>query len=171
MKVLEKLKDKFFFKRENYIEIKKESERNILLSLRDGEKSLSDLIDLVPNIKSKEWMCKKLDDLNHRGLIEEKERGQYNIRYVKLNKKNVKFKTSLEEIIKPMVMPVIVILFCFFGFIIRTDLFLLFIGSILGFFPSLLWLVYQFLTKPEYIRIYELKKIPENSFEYPSKLP
>ncbi|MHA1971469.1 MAG: hypothetical protein ACTSW1_00670 [Candidatus Hodarchaeales archaeon] len=136
-----------------WIEVKNPTERQILLILKDGEINQSMLAEKIG--MSNRWISKKLNDLSHRHLVKERERGKYNERFVSLVKENVRFKYLSDEFIKPLIPSMIGILFCFILFIKNRLLSLLLIGSLISFVPHLVWSAFNFLTKKDYIMVFE----------------
>lgn len=155
-------------------ELEPETERSILLILKDGEKSLAELVDLVPNISTKKWMRKKLDDFNRNGLIKNKIKyskdSERRERHVSVDKRNVKFKEEkdFKQTIKPIAPSLLMVMGCFLLLIIGVIfnimlLAFIFIGSLVGLLPSLFWLLYRLKTTPGHIRVLIKEKRPKKS--------
>jgi len=139
-------------------EIIKDNERNILLLLRDEEKSITDLAEKTN--MTKRWMRKKLNDLNERGaLLERNKKGE---RFVRLSE-NVKFteERNYLKIMKPLI-PSMLTIFFFFILVIyslfKPDIFelclVIFTSGLAGLLPSLIWITYRTWKEPSYIHVW-----------------
>ena len=141
-----------------FIEITKETERSILLSLKNREKSLTDLTEEI-NV-TKDWMIKKLNDLNEMGALLE-HRGKSNERFVRLSE-NVVFEEirNYKKIINPILPSILAVISCFIIFlygIFNQEIFdlslIIFSGSLIGFLPSLFYILFRTWKEPSFIKI------------------